>query len=486
MVDKKCPYARGRGVGGSSLINGLMYVRGNHHDFDRLENEGLRGWSYKDVLPLFIKSEDTYIFNAEPGYHGHSGPLTVEYHNPYSPQMYKFIQANNELGNKFVDYNGKSQLGVSFSQLNNIKGRRDDTGKAFVKPVLNRTNLVVKTESFVTKILFNGTNTEGVVFSNNGQLYRALASKEVIVSAGSLQSPHILQLSGIGKAEDLSRHNIPLVKNLTVGENLWDHATFYGLTLTMDFEEPILSLTDYVKEYLSGEGPFAVAGNNQGLSYWRTNFSTNPEVPNLEIMIVPSNGTSPYTQKGFFFTNETYDNLYGYLNDAKFFKIYVILLYPKSRGSVKLKSSSPYEYPVIDSRFLEHPDDIYQMYQGVNIVKKLINTRAFQEVGIQLHLPHLPACKNYTLDSKPYWYCLIRQVTMNVYHPMGTCKMGLNSSKDAVVDERLRVHGIKGLRVADGSVYPNPIAAHPNAPIIMVGEKASNMIKEDYGKSTGN
>lgn len=498
MVNRQCPYSRGKGVGGTSLLNGLMYVRGNRRDYDRWAEMGNPEWSYEKVLPYFKKSEGfspiqptpvvlpdlEYSQNVtleNPAYHGHNGPFHVEYHRPYSPQFYTFLEANRENGWKIGDYNAKHQLWMeSPTQLNNIHGRRVDLGKAFIKPVLNRTNLKVQIDSYVTKILIRKlTKTAyGVNFMYKGKKYITRARKEIILSAGAISSPPLLLLSGIGPEKELKALNIPVYQNLPVGRHLIDHATFYGLNFYMNYTEPIKSVREYVEEFLNASGPYAIAGNNQGIGFLQTKYQNVSGLPDIEYLIVPSNGTGPLTQKGFHLTNETYYGLWGRLNSTKFFKIYVILLHPRSKGTVKLKSSNPFEYPLINSNFLSDPEniDINAVYEGAKYILSLLQTQAFKSQNVTLQPPELPACAKHKMLSKAYWFCCIRQVTMNVYHPMGSNRMGPNPDT-AVVDSKLRVHGIKKLRVADASIFPSPISGHPNAAAVMVGEVVSDMIK---------
>ncbi|KAF2879798.1 hypothetical protein ILUMI_26373 [Ignelater luminosus] len=480
MFNQECAYASGKGLGGSSIINSLMYVRGNKEDYDSWCRQGNPGWSFKDVLPFFIKSENCQIHGDE-GYHGEGGNLNVEYHEPDSPQLEAFIEANLELGRKVVDYNGKEQLGVAKTQMNTIHGRRDSTGNAFLKPASNRPNLEILTHSLATKILINSKTKAayGIIFSHKGQLLIAKAEKEVIVSAGSIGSPQLLMLSGIGPRDHLSHLDIPVVKSLPVGNNFQDHAAYYALHFVTNYTEPTTSLQQNVKEYLNGYGPLAISDSRQGLGFFQTKLAKIPGVPDIELVMVPSNSTTDFMQRAHHYSDVTYNTIWRKVNASNTFTLLVILLHPSSRGELRLKSSSPYDYPLINPRFLSdsNDEDIATMYEGIKLALEIVNTNAFRKLNASLMHAPLPACQDHEYLSREYWYCQLRQLTFHVFHPVGTCKMGPDPTKGAVVNHELKVHGIKNLRVADASIIPEATSGHTNAPCIMIGEKVSDMIK---------
>lgn len=270
---------RGRGVGGTTLINGLVYSRGSSIDFDRWADlvQDHR-WSYNQILPYFQRTEnfirrDMYapVFNP---IHGRSGLLDVEYHLPRSPHLNAFLKANEELGYRVTDYNAGTGLGVSPAQINTRNGRTLDVGTAFIRPALHRSNLKVMTNSYVTKILIDNEKVAtGVLFSHNNRYYKASSYKEVIVSAGAFQTPQLLMLSGIGPRDHLEALNIPVVQHLEVGSTLRDHAAYYGVNFGTNYTEPILPLEEYVSEFLSGFGPLASPGNNQGVGFYESQFT---------------------------------------------------------------------------------------------------------------------------------------------------------------------------------------------------------------------
>lgn len=485
MRDNRCPHHRGRGLGGTTIINGLVYNRGPPPDYYQWASEN-PGWNYSDVLPYFIRSEDSHI-DGNYGYHGTGGNIHVEYNCIQSPQLDAFLAASREVGRDTIDYNGRRVLGVSRTQMNKINGSRLSAARAYIRPIIDsRENLEVSIGSYVTEILTQGKGKDlkavGVKFTRNGRTYTARAKKEVIVSAGSLLTPQVLMLSGIGPKEELSKHNIPVKVDLQVGRNLHDHTTFYGINVVTNYSEPIEDMREYVARYLQGCGPYSIPGNNQGLGFWQTRYATRPGVPDLEVMMIPANRTNPVYQDYMNYDDETFNALMRVIDDTRTFIIYVILLQPLSVGTVTLNSSNPYEYPLIDPQYFSNPQDIEVILEGYKMVRELVSTRAFRNMNAQLRIARLPGCRSYTYLSDDYMRCFIRYTTANIYHPVGTAKMGQNPRRGAVVDPQLNVHGVKNLRVVDGSVFPFSMHSHPSAIISMIAERASCFIKRKYGK----
>ncbi|KAF2895748.1 hypothetical protein ILUMI_10429 [Ignelater luminosus] len=462
--NQECPFHRGKALGGTSTINGLNYVRGNRENYNNWFRQGNPGWSYQDVLPFFVKSEDFRV-DGDEGYHGKGGYLSVEHHKSENPQLKAFIEANLELGRKLVDYNGKEQLGVAKMQVNTINGQRGSTNKAFLRPAQDRKNLEILTHSLVIKILIDViTKTAyGVLFSHGGHLYIAKADREVIISAGTIGSPQLLMLSGIGPSDHLRQLGIPVIESLAVGSNLQEHVSYSGLTFVTNYTEPSKTLQRKVEEYLNNYGPLTTVGNSQGVGFLQTKHAKVDGVPDIELFMVPSK----------VITDET-----GNTIGSNTFTIAALLLHPKSYGEIKLKSKDPYVYPLIDPKPLTDPndEDIETVYEGIKSVLEIVETRAFKKLNASLVDASVPECRKYEYLSKDYWYCQIRQLSSLLYHPIGTCKMGPDPQKGAVVDHELKVHGINSLRVADGSIMPDIVSAHTNAACIMIGEKASHMI----------
>ncbi|KAF5277885.1 hypothetical protein FQA39_LY06037 [Lamprigera yunnana] len=482
MFHRECAYPTGKGLGGTSIINALMYVRGNKIDYDNWYLQGNPGWAYKDVLPYFIKSENCNI-KGDAGYHGYGGYLNVEYCKPSSPQLTAFLEANKELGREVIDYNGKTQLGVSQTQHNTKNGKRDSVGRSFLDPIQHRSNLNIHAESLVTKIIIDPrTKTaNGVIFAYKGRYYNAKAGKEIILSAGSINSPQLLMLSGIGPRFHLHSKGIPLIQHLSVGSHLQDHAAYFALEFVTNYTEPAKTLRENVESFLNSRGPLTIPGNSQGLGFYQTKLAKTPGYPDIELVMNPSNSTNDFAQRIYHYNNQTYNNIFKIINPKQTFSIIVVLLHPKSKGNVRLKSKNPFDYPLINPKLLSdvNNEDIETMYQGIQLALEIVGTKSFQKLNATLLYAPLPICKKYRYLSRAYWYCQLRQLTTHIYHPTGTCRMGPNSSMGAVVDSNLKVHGIKNLRVADASIIPQPISGHTNAAAIMIGEKVADILKND-------
>lgn len=480
MVDRKCDFPRGKGVGGSTLINGLIYARGNKRDYDRWAAEGNPGWSYNEVLPWFLKSENVSgEVNADPFYHGRFGPMKNQYVNPVSSMYNAFIDGNKELHLREVDYNSATQTGVGRTQFNVDGGFRLSNGRAYVKPALQRNNLIISTGSYVTKIRTNKKRVaEAVEFTKHGRTYLAKASKEIILSAGTVGSPQILMLSGIGPADHLNSLGIPFVKNLSVGNNLYDHAAFWGLTFNTNVTDPLESLDDNIIDALSGKGAYLIPNNVQALSFYETKYRDTEGLPDAEFLFVPPRPPIAVNQRAFRYSNATFAALVkNILAPRNFFNIIVVLENPKSTGTIRLKSNDPFDYPLIDPKMLSEHIDLVAMVNHVQIALKLTQTEAFRRINTTLARVDLPNCVGFEYLSVDYWKCFIRHVSFHIYHPIGTCKMGRDPKNGAVVDNKLRVHGIGNLRVADASVFPFPFAGHPGAYCTMLGEKLADIIK---------
>lgn len=489
MVDRRCPFPRGKVLGGSSGINAMIYARGNRWDFDRWASEGNQGWAYDEILPYFKKSENSKIC-GDPGYHGENGPWNVEYHRPTAYGGYALVQASVEAGHTLLDYNGKEQLGVGLIQLNTIDGQRDSTGRAFLGPYRNRRNLVILTGAYVERFLINHTTQElqSVVFTHQGTRYFARSSKEYILSAGTINSPHILMHSGIGPAEELRKNNITVVKDLPVGLYLQDHACFYGLLFETNTSLPTNNTLKLIETYLNGTGYYTTAQGIEAVAFYKLNGSSpNQTYPDVELLTWDFLSVGSFVQRGFSFTNATYDSVWGKLDPSRTIAMDLILLHPRSFGNITIASGNPYDYPLINPRFLSDPEgvDIERMYQGVQLMLSLIETDAYQRYNTRVANHSVAGCEHLVFLSKEYWYCFIRQATMNLYHPSSTCRMGNDPRKGAVVNSKLKVHGINRLRIADVSVFPHPTSGHPSSAAAMIGERLADWLKEEYEGNKG-
>ena len=494
MEDKRCILPRGRGVGGSSIINFMMYVRGHKNDYDRWAAAGNDGWSWKDVLPYFLKSERSAIENLQDRpFHSRKGDLSVEHNQFKTPLGKAFVEACKYLGQSEIDYNSGESLGVSYVQANTLNGSRHTAFGAFIKPILNRPNLHIMINTRVTKILIDPqTKTAfGVEFIRNGKTVQVNATKEVILSAGTFHSPQLLMLSGIGTQKDLAKMKIPIIHELPVGKFLSDHFAHYGPTMILNSTGSSLSMPDiftmqYVYDYFQHRGPLTSIGAIEALSFIKTKLgsSRGSDMPDIELVGLAGGVHSDYsvaTQR-LGLKSEIFEVMHRPLLKQKMdtFTVVVMLFHPKSTGFIELRDTNPLSPPKIYTNYLKNPDDVENILEGIKFVVRLINTPIYQKLGAYLHSTPLPSCAHIHFGSDDYWRCSIRTIGSTLHHQVGTCKMGLESDETAVVSPRLIVHGIHKLRVVDTSVIPESPTGHTNAPSFMIGEKAADLIKEDW------
>ncbi|XP_063368699.1 glucose dehydrogenase [FAD, quinone]-like [Cydia amplana] len=488
----RCCWPRGKVLGGSSVLNYMLYLRGNRRDYDTWESLGNKGWGYEDVLYYFKKSEDNQNPSlAETPYHGTGGYLTVSEAPYHSPLVEYFVEAGKELGYENRDINGEKQAGFMIAQGTVRNGSRCSTAKAFLRPVKNRPKLDISLNSFVTKVLIDPkTKTAfGVEFVKNNKTYRVRARKEVILSAGSINSAQLLMLSGIGPTEELTKHRIPVIQDLKVGYNLQDHVAAGGIDflLQKNAQEAVniecTSLSTLMNYAVNGTGPLTIVGGVEGLAFVNTKYANaSDDFPDIEFHFQTR---ITGTDRGRMFRSiqgipEDFFNAVFAPITVPTWSIMPMLLRPYSTGRIRLRSADPYDAPLIYPYYFtdENDMDIKTLVEGVKIVYALSKTKAMQKFESRFNPNIFPACRNVPRFSDAFWECMIRQFTVTVYHPVGTAKMGPYWDPDAVVDDQLRVYGVKGLRVIDGSIMPQIVSGNTNAPIIMIGEKGSDMIKE--------
>lgn len=447
---------RGRVLGGSSSINAMIYIRGTPSDYDGWARLGAAGWSWKDVLPYFKKAEDNR-HHGEP-IHGQGGPLTVSDLKTKNPLAQRFLDACAELQLPAADdFNGVRQEGVGWYQVTQRDGKRCSAAVAYLGPARSRPNLEIITGAHVERVLFEGRRAVGVRFRQRGRARDVSAAHSVILSAGAFQSPQILMLSGVGPAEHLRANGIDVVRDAhEVGANLQDHldhVTLRKATISGSVginTGSIMGAPGALAQYLSkGEGILTTNLAEAG-GFVRTDPSLME--PDVQLIFVVSIVDDHGRKKRF----------------GEGFSCHACVLRPKSRGVVRLSSPDPFAPPFIDPNYLSDPDDLVRMVKGVNIVQRILNAPALGAIsGHQLYLPKNPTETEVIAD--------IRARAETVYHPVGTCRMG--SDAGSVLDPELRVRGVDGLRVADASVMPTLIAGNTNAPSIMIGEKAADLIR---------
>lgn len=492
MNSKTCPWPNGRCIGGGTCINAMIYTRGNKRDYDRWAEEGNTGWGYNDLLKYFVKLEDVRIENLRNSpYRGKNGPIGVSY-SPYSTNgSIAFLKAAKELDYPEIDYNQPYKAGFSKLQLTIKDGGRSSAANAYLKPVTNRKNLHVVQRSFVTKILIDPvTKTAlGVEFFKKGKRREVRARKEVILSAGALSSPKVLMLSGIGPKDHLKKLNIKTIQDLPVGSNLQEHIGVTHLpfissspNFTLDYGGLIVQLPlKFVEYQRTKSGPLSSCGVDV-IGYVSSRYSTD-ENPDIELMFVSASYASDggsIIRKSYGLSDNVYNRFYKELEKEKrTFSIWVMGSYPKSRGSVRLASNNPFDPPVITNNFLNYTEDLNVVIDGIKKAIALVESDAMKPYNVRVHKKKLPGCEDFEFGSDDYWGCTVRQITAQYHHPSGTCKMGLRSDPTTVVDSRLRIHGIKRLRVVDVSIMPTITGGHTMAPAYMIGEKAADMIKQD-------
>ncbi|MFA6311221.1 MAG: GMC family oxidoreductase N-terminal domain-containing protein [Sterolibacterium sp.] len=451
---------RGKALGGSSSMNAMIYNRGHRWDYDHWAALGNSGWSYREVLPYFKKSEHNEDFQNE--YHGQGGPLNVANLRSFNPFQEIYLKAAHQAGFKLThDFNGADQEGIGIHQVTQKNGERWNAARAYLHPHLaNRPNLQVITQAYANRILFTGKRASGVEFRHGGVIHtlRTLrARREVIISAGALQSPQLLMLSGIGAGAELQEFGIPVVHDLPgVGKNLQDHPD-YVFNYTADSLDLLglslpgsLRLVQDIARYRKDHSGMIASNGAEGGGFLKR-FPDSP-APDFQLHFVVG----------------MIDNHARKLHWGHGYSCHVCLLRPKSVGTVSLASADPAAAPRIDPKFFDHPDDLEAMVDGFKLTRRLMDAPAF--TGIRSGEVYTSGIHS---DDE------IREELKNradtIYHPVGTCKMGIDAL--AVVDPQLRVRGVEGLRVVDAAVMPTLIGGNTNAPTMMIGEKAADLIR---------
>jgi len=481
MKGQRSYWPRGRVLGGSSIFNAMQYTRGSRHDYDEWANMGCDGWSYKDVLPYFLKSEDMLIPHLQDSpYHNTGGYLGIST-GGVTPLADVYLQAGKEMDYKINDHNGAIHQGWSSMQLTVRNGVRSSASLEFLGRAKGRPNLHVGVESFVTKIAIENQQATGVYVVRNGRKHFIKARNEVIVSSGAVNSPQLLMLSGIGPKEHLEEMKIDVKADLPVGENLQDHLLVYMLSpISEDIsitDDKVNSWSTYLRYKLLGTGMRSTGGVD-ATAFFCTN-GTDQKDCAADIQFIMY---SVYMDKNpFYFTLETAKEFLAERANMPGFSTVLCMNDPKSVGTIRLKSTDPFEYPLIDPQYLTDFRDVQTFVRGIRMWEKYIATQSMKKIGATVEKAKLSFCKQHEFQSDEYWACYVRHLACTVYHPSGTCKMGRADDPTAVVDPQLRVRGIKRLRVVDASVMPNVISGNTNAPTIMIAEKAADMIR---GKDT--
>ncbi|XP_038217468.1 glucose dehydrogenase [FAD, quinone] [Zerene cesonia] len=494
MKDKRCSWTKGKVLGGSSVLNTMLYIRGNKRDFDQWESFGNPGWGYKDVLPYFKKSEDQRnpYLAKDTKHHSTGGYLSVQ-DAPYNtPIGASFLQAGEEMGYDIIDVNGDQQTGYGWYQFTMRRGTRCSTAKAFLRPIRLRQNLHIALFSHVTKVLIDKDSKRayGVEFIRDNKKQVVYAKREVILSAGAIASPHLLMLSGVGPAEHLREVGVDVIYDSPgVGRNLQDHIAVGGVVFQVDYPislvmNRLVNINSALRYAVSEDGPLTSSIGLEVVAFINTKYANATEDwPDIEFMMTsastPSDGGTQ-VKKAHSLTDEFYEEVFGHITNKDVFGIFPMMLRPKSRGFIKLRSKNPLDYPLMYHNYLTHPDDVGVLREGVKAALAVAETKAMKRLGARFNSKPVPNCKHLPLYTDEYWDCYIRQYTMTIYHLSCTAKMGPSTDPMAVVDPKLRVYGIEGLRVIDASIMPRVTNGNINAPVIMIAEKGSDMIKETW------
>ena len=463
---------RGKVLGGSSGTNAMIYIRGQREDYDRWEAMGLDGWGFDDVLPFFKRAENFEPAEEETEYHGVGGPLNVARRSDTSPLNDRFLEAAAELQlPKTDDFTGESQEGAGLYDVTMKRGVRWSTAKAYLESALERPNLEVFTGWTAERVLFEDRRAVGARFRKGRKAMELRAAREVVLSAGAFGSPHILLLSGVGPEAKLAPHGVEQVHELPgVGENLHDHIDWIAAFKAPKGKEGDLSsqtvgfsvggglkmLTRELRAYRrEGTGLFSTNIAESGGFFTVDPDSDRPDVQlHFCIAVVDDHGRKLHWGHGY--------------------SCHVCVLRPHSRGSLSLASADPLRAPLIDPNFLGDERDMETLVRGARLVQRIMAAPALDPVRGE-------ALYGSEAESRDELEADIRARADTVYHPVGTFRMGLDPSSEekAVVDARLRVHGLEGLRVVDASIMPEVVSGNTNAPTIMIAEKAASMIRED-------
>ncbi|HEX2593628.1 MAG TPA: choline dehydrogenase [Rhizomicrobium sp.] len=448
-------WPRGRGWGGSSSINGMIYIRGHARDYDHWRQMGCEGWSFADVLPYFKRAETNE--NGGDDFHGGDGPLHVSNTKSGNPLFRAFVQAGVQAGYKGTDdFNGEQQEGFGPYQVTIHNGRRWSAASAYLTPILDRKNLTIESNAQVARVLFEGKRAVGVEFVQDKEKKQARAAREVILSGGAVNTPQVLLLSGIGDGATLKRFDIPQVMELKgVGKNLQDHldcSIQYESTQPITLysqSNPLNALKTGLNYVLFKKGLATGQGLESGAF-----LKSRPdlETPDLQYHFIAALMTDHTRKK----------------SDRHGFMAHVCQLRPQSKGYISLKSSDPLAAPLIQPNYLEAEEDRRALREGTKMAREIFAQEAFDPYRGPELMPGAHVMKDDQIDA---W---IRRTAETIYHPVGSAKMGTDN--ESVVDPQLRVYGVEGLRVVDASVMPALVSGNTNAPTIMIAEKAADMI----------
>lgn len=456
--NREIPYAQARVLGGGSSINAEVFTRGHPADYDRWVQEGAAGWGFNDIRKYFLRSEGNSILSGD--WHGTEGPLGVSNTPDPQPMTRAFLRACQEMGIPYnPDFNGPVQEGAGVYQTTTRNARRCSAAVGYLRPALKRSNLTVVTGAQVLRIVFQGRRATGVDYIANGAQQTARADSEVIVTSGAIGSPKLMMLSGVGPADHLRQHGIDVIHDLPgVGQNLTDH---FGIDIVAElngdhsldkYNRPHWAVWAGLQYLLFRSGP-VTSNVVEGGVFWHS--TPGLPYPDLQFHFLAGAGAEagvPSVPKG-----------------SSGITLNSYTLRPKARGSVTLRSADPADKPVVDPNFLADPDDLRCSVEGVKISREMFSQPSLQKYIRTIRFP------DDQVKTQAQFEAYARQYGRTSYHPVGTCKMGVDAM--AVVDPQLRVHGLDGLRICDSSIMPSLVGSNTNAPTVMIGERAADLIR---------
>lgn len=486
MKGGRCAWPRGKVMGGSSVLNFQMYTRGHPRDYDRWSAAGNAGWSYEEVRGYFERAERQVPVSETP------------YLSQLSAAALDGMQAT---GLPRIDYNRNLTAGTSKIQHTTRHSVRVSSNRAYILPFADRRNLHTRTRAHVTRVLIDRATrrANGVEFTvdGGGSKQRAFAKREVIVAAGAINSPQLLQLSGVGEAQLLRRHGIePLVNSPMVGANLMDHVSpelihiVTNSTRQHSFE--VFQVGTWWQYLRSGGTIISTAGFCEVITF----DGVDAEFPDVEmVQITGGLYCADRMQEVCNLKQDIFAQTYSPMRDqgVDYMGVLLFALRPKSRGWVRLASADPLQHPEIVPNYFSHPDDMATTLRGIRRLQQFVRSAPMRALNASIADTSMEACRRWGIDEDEYWRCQASQLTYTIYHYAGTCRMGRRPAETeeengdlvggdvGVVDERLRVYGVTGLRVVDASVMPDMVSGHTNAPVYMIAEKAADMIRQDWG-----
>ncbi|XP_046683473.1 LOW QUALITY PROTEIN: glucose dehydrogenase [FAD, quinone]-like [Homalodisca vitripennis] len=454
----------------------MMYTRGHKQLFDDWAAAGNAGWSYKEVLPYFIRAENNKNPElVEKEYHGYQGPLTVQRFSHKPAFVDTILAAAAELGYHQTDLNGHNQTGFAVAQMMVDGGLRASTARMYVRANKKRKNLVVKINSQVTRIVIDpmAKRAKAVEFiDSTGRRQTVIAKREIILSAGAVGSPHLLLLSGVGPKAVLKKFQIPVVQNLPVGQNLHNHVAT-GLRFSIDDDDRRTLTMNALQRFLDNrEGPLASTGITQVTGFIQSKYAAG-DMPDIQVFFDGFSAGCSETGKDEECSNGKVATTCG----KRHINIRPTNILARSKGHLTLKSKDPLEAPAIYPNYLTEEIDVKVLIEGLKFILRLVETSALKKWGIEMDRTPAAGCGHLDFASDRYWECIIREHTGPENHPAGSCRMGPVGDSQAVVDPELRVHGVTNLRVVDASVFPLVPNANPVAGIIMTAEKGADMIR---------